>query len=214
MTKLLVILNVAFNKCVKKVLKKSFSKTIDVQFGIYEGEDYKGWLTINFKPSHGWKDWIINLFALPTKFDDGFIHSGYWKEITRYWDEFYSDILKTTELKLAMNNGIIIAGRSKGGAEALLVAYLLWGINAPILVGAVEPPMCVSKGLSKEIEAKLGEDNIIWTCYKNDIVPGLPKWFDFPGIKYQLGDRRLGLSIKDHELATTDYDLLRVWIEA
>jgi len=213
MNKLIAVVNVAFNKCVRKVLKKSFNKTIDVQFGIYEGEEYKGWLTINLKPSHGWKDWIINLFALPKKFDDGYVHSGYWKEITHYWDEFYSDILKTTELKLAMNNGIIVAGRSKGGAEALLVAYLLWGINAPILVGAIEPPMCVSNKLSKEIEAKLGEDNIRWTCYKNDIVPGLPKWFDFPGIKYQLGDRRLGLSIKDHELATTDYELIKAWIE-
>jgi len=211
MTKLLAVVNVAFNKCVRKVLKKSFNKTIDVQFGIYEGEEYKGWLTINLKPSHGWKDWIINLFALPAKLTDGSVHGGYWKEIQHYWRDFFDCVINNQELMDARLKGILIAGRSKGGAEALIMAYMIQNPNT--IVGAIEPPMCVSNKLAVKLEQMFGEDNILWTCYKNDIVPGLPKWFDFPGIKYQLGDRRLGLSIKDHELATTDYELIKAWIE-
>ena len=214
MTRLLVILNVAFNKCVKKVLKRSFNKTIDVQFGIYTGEDYKGWLTINLKPSHGWRDWLINLFALPLKVYGGTIHSGYWKEIGHYFNDFSKTLDGDEELVSARGKGIIISGRSKGGAEALLIGYQLKRYNnVPVIIGAIEPPMCVSCKFGKRLEQVVGEDNILWTCYKNDIVPGLPKWFDFPGVKYQLGDRRLGLSFKDHKDSTTDYDLIRAWIE-
>ena len=212
MTRLLVILNVAFNKCVRKLVKRSFSKTIDVQFGIYTGEEYKDWLTINLKPSHGWKDWIINLFALPKRLDGGWVHGGYWKEIMHYWPDFIGIVHNDPELTKALQNGVIISGRSKGAAEAVLVAYRLWFPGIKMLVGAIEPPMCVSYQLSKRIEGTIGE--VLWTCYKNDIVPGIPKWFDFPGTKYQLGDRRLGLSIKDHTTSTTDYEIMRKWIEA
>jgi hypothetical protein len=107
---------------------------------------------------------------------------------------------------------VIISGRSKGAAEAVLVAYRLWFPGIKMLVGAVEPPMCVSYQLAKRIENTVGE--VLWTCYKNDIVPGIPKWFDFPGTKYQFGDRRLGLSVKDHTTSTTDYEIMRKWIEA
>ena len=214
MDKLLAVVNVAFNECVHKVLKRSFNKTIDVQFGVYTGEEYKGWLTINLKPSHGWKDWLINLFALPKKLPEGTVHSGYWNEVEHYWSEFFNCVLTNQELMSAAHNGVIVSGRSKGAAEALIVAYRLWVPGRKdMLVGAIEPPMCVSYQFAKKIESLIGADNIMWTCYKNDIVPGLPKWFGFPGIGYQLGKRRLGLSIKDHELATTDYDLIRKWIE-
>ena len=71
---ILTTVNVAFNEKVKKVLKKSYNKTIDVQFGIYED----GRLTINLKPSHGIRDWLINFMAW------GKMHYGYRTEFQKY----------------------------------------------------------------------------------------------------------------------------------
>lgn len=215
-TKLAGIINVAWNNSVKKVAKISFNETIDVQFGVYTGEEYPGWLTINLKPSKGGLDWFINLFGYltpPMRLDGGWVHRGYWKEIEYHWPGFRDAILKTPELLAAMKEGVIISGRSKGAAEAALIAYRLWYPRINIVVGAIEPPLCVSYQLSKQIENCIGKDNILWTCYKNDIVPGVPKWFEFPGIKYQLGDRRLGLSIKDHHKATTDDSIFYDYIK-
>lgn len=210
--KIAAILNVAWNDSVRKVAKISFKKTIDVQFGIYQEQPYSGWLTINLKPSKGWIDWLINLVALPRRLDGGWVHSGYWEEILHHWEDFRKCIIDNPELLAAMKKGVIISGRSKGAAEAVLIAYRLWYPGIRMVVGAIEPPMCCSYQLCKQIEGYIGQENIIWICYKNDIVPGIPKWFDFPGIKYQLGNRCLGLSIKDHQTATTEKEILEIWL--
>lgn len=198
------LIDVAFNNAVRKVVKKSYDKTIDVQFGIYQEADYAGWLSINLKPSHGWRDWLVNMLAL--RGCQG-CHLGYWKEVVKYYPDILA-VLETPELAVAKRKGVLIAGRSKGGAEALLLGALLWRPNLPLIIGAIEPPMCVDKALAKNLEDKVGKGNIQWTCYKNDIVPGIPPWFTFPGIKHQIGKRGAGISIRDHIKSTTKEELI------
>lgn len=199
------LIDVAFNNELRKVLKKSYDRTIDVQFGVYTGPDFTGWLTVNLKPSHGWRDWLVNLLAL--KGCQG-AHLGYWKEVLRYWNDFRTVIESTPELAEAKAKGVLISGRSKGGAEALLLGALLWRPNLPLLIGAIEPPMCVDKELAAQLDEKVGKENIHCTVYRNDIVPGVPPWFTFPGVKHQIGKRGLGLSFRDHVRSTTEEELI------
>jgi len=199
---ILTCVNVAFNKKVRKVLKKSYNKTIDVQFGVYED----GRLTISLKPSKGWRDWLINLMAF------GKMHRGYRWEFEQYGGDILSTIYAHKELWEASRKGTIIAGRSKGGAEAIMLAMLMtkYSFNdyRNVITGAIDPPRAFGKRQSKAVDIP-----VTTICYRNDIVPSLPMWYHHCGDFIQLGERKLGLSIKDHELATTDYDLIRVWFE-
>ena len=194
--------NVAFGKKVRKVVKKSYEKTIDVQFGIYED----GRLSISLKPSHGIKDWLINFMAW------GKMHYGYRVEFNVYGGDILSTIYGSKELWEASRRGTIIAGRSKGGAEAIMLGMLMTKYSFQdyknVIVVAIEPPRAFGKKQSKAIDIPC-----VSICYKNDIVPSLPIWYHHAGEFIQLGERKLGLSIKDHERATTDYDLIRVWFE-
>ena len=199
------LIDVAFNNTVNKVVKRSYDRTIDVQFGTYREGDCAGWLTINLKPSHGIRDWLVNMLAVPGS--QG-AHLGYWREVCRYWDDFRAVIEGTPELAEAKRHGVLISGRSKGAAEALLIGALLWRPNMQLQVGAIEPPMCVTPALSGKLEEKLGKANIQWTCYRNDIVPGIPPWFTFPGVKRQIGKRGAGISFRDHVLSTTKEELI------
>ena len=200
------LIDVAFNNEVRKVVKKSYRRTIDVQFGVYTGEEYTGWLTINLKPSHGLRDWLINLMAI--RGGEG-VHLGYWREVLKYWDDLNRAVIEgTPELAEAKRKGVLVSGRSKGGAEALLIGALLWRPNLPLLIGAIEPPNCVDKALARKLEEKLGRENIQSTCYKNDIVPGIPPWFTYPGERRQIGKRRLGISFRDHVWSTTEEELI------
>lgn len=196
---ILTTVNVAFNEKVKKVLKKSYNKTIDVQFGIYED----GRLTINLKPSHGWRDWLINFMAF------GKMHYGYRAEFQKYGSDILSIIYASKELWEASRKGTIIAGRSKGGAEAIMLGILMTKYSfldfSDVTVGAIDPPKAFPK-------MKIDFPCTV-ICYKNDIVPGIPFWYHHLGDFLQLGKRTHGLSFKDHKLATTEYDLIRVWLE-
>lgn len=197
---ILQTVNVAFNKFVRKVLKKSYNKTIDVQFGVYED----GRLTINLKPSHGWRDWLINFMAW------GKQHYGYRWEFEQYGTHILDAIYTTNELWAASRKGIIIAGRSKGGAEAIMLGMLLRKYNKNdfknIIVGAIDPPKAFGKHQSKAIDIP-----VTTICYRNDIVPSLPMWYHHAGDFLQLGERTHGLSFRDHKSATTDYELIKVW---
>ena len=102
---------VAFNDNVDKVLKKSYDKTIDVQFGVFNARHHTGWLTINLKPSKGWRDWLVNLMAF------GRTHKGYQWEFDKYGDDLLRTIYASKQLWEASRKGVIISGRSKGGAE-------------------------------------------------------------------------------------------------
>ena len=197
---ILQTVNVAFNEKVRKVLKKSYNKTIDVQFGVYED----GRLSISLKPSKGWRDWLINFMAF------GKMHRGYRAEFEKYGGDILSTIYSSKELWESSRKGVIIAGRSKGGAEAIMLAMLMTKYSfhdfKNVIVGAIDPPRAFGKKQAIDIP-------VTTICYKNDIVPSLPMWYHHVGDFLQLGERTHGLSFKDHERATTDYDLIRVWFE-
>ena len=197
---ILTTVNVAFGKKVRKVLKKSYNKTIDVQFGVYED----GRLTISLKPSKGWRDWLINFCAF------GKVHRGYKWEFEQYGNDLIESIYASKELWEASRRGTIIAGRSKGGAEAIMLGLLMTRYARldfkNVMVGAIDPPRAFPKKQTVDFPC-------ITLCYRNDIVPSLPMWYHHCGDFLQLGERKLGLSIKDHELATTDYELIKVWFE-
>lgn len=205
-TEIMVGVQVAYNEYVKKVLKKSYDKTIDIQLGVYQGWLYDGWLTISLKPSHGWKDRLINLMAF------GKIHRGYRWEFEKYGHDILMSIYGSKELWEASRKGVIIAGRSKGGAEAIMLGMLMRHYSTHdypnIIVCAIEPPRAFTKKQAKKVDIPVTN-----LCYRNDIVPSLPCWYRHAGDFIQLGERTHGLSIKDHEKATTDYDLIKVWFD-
>lgn len=192
---------VAFNDNVDKKLKKSYNRTIDVQFGVFNARHHTGWLTINLKPSHGWRDWLINLMAF------GKIHRGYRWEFDQYGGDILSTIYASKELWEASRKGVIISGRSKGGAEAIMLGMLMRHYSTHdypnIIVGAIEPPRAFSKKESEKVDIPV---RII--CYRNDIVPSLPMWYRHPVQPIQIGKRTHGLSFRDHKLATTKSNLI------
>ena len=211
--KLRIITDVAFNNKIDKVLKVSFNGTIDVQFGVYNSAPCKGWATINLKPSKGWRDWLINIVSWADK--DG-LHKGYHAEWEKYRAEFL-DYLEDPHMQEAMCRGLIISGRSKGAAEAIMIAEDIYGMvpgyRTRMLVGAIEPPHMCDQDWREICEIFIPRQNILCTCYHNDIVPDLVPWLTIPGQHVQLGARRAGLSIKDHEKATTQEELIYEEIE-
>ena len=211
--KLLAITDVAFNNNIEKILKVSFNSTIDVQFGIYTGELCKGWATINLKPSHGWRDWLINIVSWADK--DG-LHKGYHAEWEKYREDFL-DCLEDRRLTDAMAEGLIISGRSKGAAEAFMIAEDIYGMvlhyKDHMLVGGIEPPHMCDSDWKEICEIFIPRQNMLFTCWHNDIVPDLVPWLTIPGQRIQLGERKAGLSIKDHEKATTEEELIYGEIE-
>lgn len=211
--KLTAMVDVAFNNNVEKKQKVSFNSTIDVQFGIYTGALCEGWLTINLKPTHGLKDWLINITSWADK--DG-LHKGYHAEWEKYREDFL-DCLEPEWAQKAMEKGCLVCGRSKGGAEAVMIAEDIFGMipdyRNRLLVGAIEAPHMCDKDWKEVCEIFIPRHNILVTCYHNDIVPDLVPWLTIPGQRIQLGERRWGLSIKDHEKATTEEELLYGEIE-
>lgn len=202
-----VLADVAFNDNVTKALKKSYEDAIDVQYGVYNTGPYEGCLTINLKPTKGITDWMYNLLALPKKTSHGKVMAGYQKELEKYWNAIITDIIWVhKKFSLLLSNGFILAGRSKGAAEALLMIPRLSDFGQVRLCGAFEPPKVCDRKYAEYLDTFC--QNILITSYRNDIVTGIPPWFEHPAQVIQIGKRRLGLSIKDHQNATTDKKII------
>jgi hypothetical protein len=214
--------DVAFNNRIRTLAKVSYDDAINIQYGIYDGfiwEDmpyglvqvgYKGCLTINLKPTKDGIDWFYNLRMLPKKTEHGKVHRGYYKEIEKYWTKIREDIINlSVEYKIDLSKGIILAGRSKGAGEALLLVPHLSEIAPVLICVGIEPLKVCDEDYSAYI-ASLCKEIPITTSYKNDIVTGVPFWFKFTGMHIQNGKRTLGLSVKDHKEATTREE---IWYE-
>lgn len=205
------LVDVAFNDNIQKTKKLSFNKTIDVQIGRYMKEgSFKGCLTVNFKATHGLKDWIINALCF------GFRrHAGYAMEIKKYKADLLNEIL--FQVHHPENDIILIAGRSKGAAEALMLCDSIltytenFGISR-VAVGAFAPPMCMSKSEGQKKAKRIGMANIYTVIHRADIVPKLFPWFHHvPGYMIEFGEKKRIPSVKVHEKVTTDrsvYDFL------
>lgn len=202
-------IDVAFNNCVTKIQKTSYDGAIDVQYGVYQNAPYSGCLTIDLKPSKQGIDWWYNFRGLPKSTDHGKVHRGYYKEIERYWPSIKREIILLVEnYNIDLAKGIIVAGRSKGAGEALMMLPHLSELGNVIICAAIEPAKVCDDEYSTYLNniAKF----IFTTSYKNDIVTGIPPWFKHTGLHLQDGKRTLGLSVKDHIEATTKEE---IWYE-
>ena len=204
--------DVAFNNNVLKLEKLSYDGAIDIQYGVYKNSPYDGCLTVSLKPSKQGIDWWYNLRGLPKKTDHGKVHRGYWKEIEKYWPQIKLDIIcLVNDYHIDLNRGIILAGRSKGAGEALMLIPHMAELADVMFCVAIEPPKVCDYDYNSYLWTLC--PLIITTSYKNDIVTGVPPWFKHEGVHLQNGKRKLGLSVKDHELATTDeniwYDFIK-----
>ena len=199
-------LDVAFNDNIKKLLKTSYKKTIDIQYGVYLTGPYQNCLTINLKPSKGWFDWVINFFAFPKKTPYGKALFGYVKEINRFWPDIANEALYLTEM-FGTRKEVIIAGRSKGAGEAELFVPYFYSVGLqPVICGAFEGPRVCDEEYALKIKSLC--PHVFETIYKNDIVPGIPFWFDHVTKPIQIGERKFGLSFKDHHTSTTEKEVL------
>ncbi len=214
--------DVAFNINIRKLSKVSYDGAIDIQYGVYNGfiwEDmphgivqkcYDGCMTVNIKPTKDGIDWFYNLRMLPRRTEHGKVHRGYYDEIKRYWPKIRSDLINIAiENRVDLSKGILVAGRSKGAGEALLMVPFLAEVAPVQLCVGIEPLKVCDYDYSAYISS-LCRNVPITTSYKNDIVTGVPFWFKHAGLHIQNGKRSLGLSVKDHKKATTDE---RIWYD-
>lgn len=194
---LLAIADVAFCNNMEHKEKRSFKKTIDIVIGTYcRPGCYNGWLAISLKPSHGGLDWLINACCF------GKVHLGYRLEFKAYFQDIFRMVLARAE---QAGKGIIVSGRSKGGAEAIMLGTYLQEKGYKLFVGAVEPPRAFGKKETARIENLFP---VISTCYKNDIVPAILPWYKTPGWVLQIGKRTTGRSIQDHKDSTEKEELI------
>ena len=197
--------DVAFSNRITKLMKVSYSKTLDIQYGIYNDGPYKGSLTINCKASYGIKDYIIDALAFPYKTAHGKVHGGFEKEIIHWLPIIMQTLANFDKQYHWSEHGIILAGRSKGAAEAMLLIEHLAPVASIHTCFVCEPPKICDSSYAEYLNGF--STPIFITCYKNDLVPGVPFWFEHPNRVIQVGERKLGLSIKDHTYSTTHEDI-------
>lgn len=194
---LLAMADVAFCNQMEHREKRSFKKTIDMVMGVYTRPGrYNGWLAISLKPTSGLKDWLINLLCF------GNIHLGYRLEFEAYFSDIFRMVLARPQ---EAQKGIIVSGRSKGGAEAIMLATYLFAAGYKLFAGAVEPPRAFGRKYAEQWERRFP---VVSTCYKNDIVPAWFPWYRTPGKVLQIGKRTNGWSIKDHKDSTEKEELI------
>ena len=206
------LVDVAFNDNIKKIKKLSYNKTIDVQIGRYLiAGDHYGAITVNFKPTHGWRDWLINILCFGIN-----MHFGYKKEIQKYSIYLVNEIL---DVITDDDKQIIFTGRSKGAAEALMLSKPIVDILKKkgiqrMLVGAFAPPKSVSKRLGEKIAESIGIANIYTFIHRSDIVPKIFFWFGIvPSYGIVFGNKGEN-PFKTHHIVTTDrsvYDNLGIY---
>ena len=139
------------------------------------------------------EDWLTNLKFLPLPHVKlRWVHAGFWWGAKR--------ALKTVVKRLDKGKPLYIGGHSKGGPEAVLLAWLLknkgYDVRSVTTFGA--PEFISPNGASKAFKA------LAITQYRNggDIVPLLPVgWLDWLGHArplMQLGNRRAPLGWEDY----------------
>lgn len=230
-------MQVAFNTGIENSIKKSFSKLIDIKIGIYKpknaptcAEKHSGKLAIRLSASDGILDHLCNIFfrAIPLKlllkynfetsklvsiYKDAPVlakaHKGYLIEFHRWFYNIINMIDKNPEYAEAIKNGLVIGGRSKGGAEAIIIGlglHLHYNLNlGQTIICSVDGPKLGNNSFVKYAEKCVGKKHIFWIVYYNDIVPAVPWGYKVPGIKIQFGKRsKFPMSFKDHNFSCTN----------
>jgi len=205
MNKLCRCYDVAFNNNTQTIIEKSFSEEIDVKFGVY----IDGSLAINLAPSKQKIDWRINFDFLRRKVKPFYakqeskvrVHGGYLKEWYRWRDRFFT-IIQTNEVLLqAIERGLIISGRSKGGGEASIIAIdLVRNFNCgEVIVGMLEAPKVGNQAFVDSVEKYILKENMFHVRYGADIVTMIPPTFKNPG-KFIWFNKKKFISFLDHAI--------------
>ena len=211
MNKLTKCYDVAFNNNVQVITEKSFNEEIDVKFGVY----VDGSLAINLAPSNQKIDWKINFDFIRRKVKPFYakqeskvrVHGGYLKEWYRWRDRFFT-IIQTNEVLLkALERGLIISGRSKGGGEAPIIAIdLVRNFNCgEVLVGMLEAPKVGNQAFVDSVEKYIPCENMFHVRYGADIVTMIPPTFKNPG-KFIWFNKKKFISFLDHAIGCFDQE--------
>lgn len=199
------IYDCAFNNNVQQLDRVSYNETIDVVFGIYNSM-----ASINLYPSQQKIDWKINFDFFPTKVKPSYadkdstilIHKGYAEEWDTYRNLFIEFINLNEEFKSALQSGLIVSGRSKGGGEASIIALdLVKTFYIPkdkAYLGLIEAPKVGNDEFCKEVEKSIG--HIYKVKYGSDIVTMIPPFMENPGELIQFYKSWKPFSVIDHAL--------------
>jgi len=204
--------NVAFDTNTTVIKIVSFNKTIDANIGVYNNM-----MTVNLAPSNSKIDWLINFtFLLKTfpmfrhlkkpsyakKDSKVRVHSGYLNEWMKYRESFFNIIRADTTLMIALSNGLIVTGRSKGGGESSIIALdIVRNFNVDkekCYVLQAEAPKIGNKEYVKSVYKYINKKHIYHVCYGNDIVTKIVPWYYNPGLYLHFGKGKYWLSIQDH----------------
>lgn len=211
MNKLCKCYDVAFNNNTQIIVEKSFDEEIDVKFGVY----IDGSLAINLAPSSQKIDWKINFDFLRRKVKPFYakenskvrVHSGYLKEWYRWRDKFFTIIQTNETLLQALERGLIISGRSKGGGEAPIIAIdIVRNFNCgEVIVGMLEAPKVGNQAFVDSVERYVPRENMFHVRYGADIVTMVPPTFKNPG-RFEWFNKKFGISVIDHAIGCFDQE--------
>ena len=216
------VYDVAFNRNVQYMYERSFDNTIDATFGIY-----KGMLSINLAPSGSANgpDWPINFDFWKTRVKPSYakltskvkVHRGYMKQWEKHRSQFFEVIVKSGIFMNALSNGLVVSGRSKGGAEASIIALdIVRNFNvlkSNIYVGLLNAPKIGNKAYKLSVEKYIPKYHIYTVRYCSDIVTMLVPTYKNPGDLIQMGKRKKLFSFKDHVAGCYSEDLLMEYVK-
>jgi pimeloyl-ACP methyl ester carboxylesterase len=187
---------VDIRKKAAELCAQSYHDSSIVEFGDMEVM-YVPWNGINFliwRGSDEGYDWLRNLRFFSRKVKAiGRFHRGYWNNIENY----HADIFNLIPID-AMDDPIIVAGHSKGGAEAqlFLIRHLV-RVDQCITFGSPKP---IKKIYSDEVEETIRRKT---THYINpyDTVTKLPPRSDAIGKEVRKKIKQKGLFKIEHLMA-------------
>ena len=216
--------NVAFRRDVTILVKKSFNKTIDVEFGVFKD----GKMSINLMPSDGNVDWKINFDFVSRKVRPSYakltsktkIHKGFYKEWMKNRDVFFNIIKDDPKLiKALTTKGLYCVGRSKGASEALIIALDIvrnFEVDKEsVFVGAFEAAKTGNKEFCKALEKYINPNHIYTVIYSRDLITKIPPFPGYynPGVQIRVGDSSFPLPLVDHALGCFKEEELMIFAE-
>lgn len=102
-------------------------------------------------------DWLSNCSCAPTRYRDGYVHSGFWHSVDDTWSSLKRALVKT-------DGPVVFAGHSRGGACAVIAA-LRWKDERMGAVITFAQPRVVDASLAERILTKRwGSRYTRYTC--------------------------------------------------
>lgn len=110
-------------------------------------------------------DWLGNISCTPTRFRDGWVHSGFWNAVSESWPSLKRAIART-------KGPVVFSGHSRGGAIAVLAALRFGNLDRLGAVVTFAQPRVVCSTLAEKIlNRRWGKQYTRYTCTSG-------KWID------------------------------------